>query len=398
MLDVIKLRCDRVHLASNALNPKTVPDGFGRSHYQGAANRSGRISLAHSLDDIELLRAACFKLDDGRWLVKRVRCNLPKLLHGHNGRVLENEAEAALALTRLRWILKPVVLDADWGRIVPGVGGDNSGYIDYLETTAQVNDPGGRLIRASHIARLPYQRFPSCVYYGESTRASQREIAVAVYDKLAEAKFSMPVPGHSPTRVEVILRHGERLAKEVALARRTSLAPGCQVATLSFDDAYRVHQNIVRTMTGFRWSVDPADLRTLNSSALLMVIGLGDALGDPFRVDDTLQAYRRVVGPTDRHFRTISKQVREIAGRLVAPDIEDQLPANRSDLETVNVVNPAIEDRFACHMSSIGAPMEPDEDILGAWSSTAFVGPPGRPGGLVGTTAPGTLPFLRDSL
>ena len=399
MFDTIKLRCDRLHLAPSAVKPKMVPDGFSRSHHQGAANRSGRLTLTCHYENAELFRASALKLEDGRWQASRFRANLPKLLYGHNGRVLKNEHEVALGFARIRWILRQIIQEADWGRIIPGVGPDNSGYLDYLESTFQINDPDRTLIRASHFARLPYQRFPSCVYYGESTRASLREIRVSIYDKLAESKLGFAEPADSsPTRVEVIFRNGDRLANEMKHVANVRLADNCKLATLSLDDAFRVHQRVLRSMAGFRWALDPNSVSGLSKTARLLLLGIGDALGDPFRVDEVLDFYNRSERPTERNFRSIAREVRDFAGRAVASDARAQLPDDRLELHTADVVRPDLEDRFARHMESLGAPSEPDADILSAWSATRFVSPPVRPGGLFGLTAPRPLPFLGDTL
>jgi len=149
-----------------------------------------------------------------------VECSLPKLLHGHNGRVLENQAQLDAALGKLHGILSQI---AD----VPGVEEWNPSRLDLVWN---FDLPVRPLVHAHAALRVPGIQGGATLFpdgQGVSWRGAKSHFKVMLYDKAKK----MRVPG-SALRAEISLCGKQRARRFKGDWR-------------NFDDLYRAYRAIM---------------------------------------------------------------------------------------------------------------------------------------------------------
>jgi hypothetical protein len=149
-----------------------------------------------------------------------VECSLPKLLFGHNGKVLETQSQLAAALGKLDGILSQIAE-------VPGVEEWNPRRLDLVWN---FDLPVRSLVLAHAALRVPGIQSGATLFpdgQGVSWLGAKSHFKVMLYDKARK----MRVPG-SVLRVEISLRGGQ-------LARRI------KGDWRNFDDLYRAYRAIM---------------------------------------------------------------------------------------------------------------------------------------------------------
>lgn len=399
MIDRFGYAPDRLFLTETSCHSEHTISDFDRWSFIGAKTKRRSIVLSFLSGDLPIVRVSSHRLDDGRWWIRRIIANLPSLLRGHNGHVITSQYELALALTRLQHILKLVIEPSDWHRLIPAVGCDNQSYLNLVECFVQFNDPGQAFVRASHTAKMPNQQGENRVYFSQSTYGSKREFCFSTYDKLRQVRHGIADPqGAEPTRVEIILRDEERLAKEAHAANELTGKANPLMSSLCLATAYKIVRANLIAMRGFGWIANPASMQNLSKTSKYLLLGLGVAVYDQHRVEGLLEDYRRVERPCSKQYSKISTEIRDFAARQIVPDAPNMLPAAPSEFASVSVRIPMVEQAFDTLMRDIGAPSEPAPEILRAWSETRFLPSKPHPGALVGCVAPFPPPFRRNTL
>ena len=370
-MDLTSFIPDRLYLTDEAFDTTGTVHGFLRRVTNRGKERAISIFLHRDFKEKPLVTVIAQRLDDGRWRVTCISFNVPRLVFGHNGRAIRSPDKLALALTRLRYFVAQVVRPECWGRIIPGIGADNLGFVRRIEIMVQAHDPGHNLLIASHLARYRWQHKPSLICWGQSTRTKRRELSFSFYDKIAEAQ-GWPEPEGPLTRVECIVKGAERLATE---AQKTGLyqgMPGKVVATLSVETAYAILRRNLGEFSGF--GTTPEVVKTeLSKTARTLLAGIGNRLREAQVVDFALEQWRRMEGPRDRTLREITTEVRAFAFASTVPDAADIIPAEMSDLQWADVRHPFDDQEFDAFLRDTGAPLIPDTDILAAWSKTTLL-------------------------
>ena len=216
MIDRIKFKPHGVYLNREAVrNRKTTLGWCRRTNTKGEFGPHS-LSLRLLFDYYPLVTVISRREANGSWRVDLIDTNLGRLIHGHNCRPVRNATELLLSLTRLKHFVSQVVTPESRGRIIPGVGESNLGYIWSAEIMQQIQDPAHELLLASHVARRRYQHGPALVAWGESTLFKGEETELSIYDKAAQRGRGSVLPVGIPgTRVEFRIKNPERLAKEV---------------------------------------------------------------------------------------------------------------------------------------------------------------------------------------
>jgi hypothetical protein len=351
------------------------------------------------IDCYAIARITAIKLQDNRWWVKRIDTNPPALLHGHNGCPLANARELHLALTRLRFIAAMVVKPEDYARIIPGIGPYNDGWIDYVETLIQFDDPDRRFLIGSHFARLKNQQKISGIHFSQSSKFITRELNLSIYDKLAEVRHGIAdPPGSWPTRVEAIYRNETRLAKDVLKTRLFTGKSGPLVATMAPAAACALVQLTLSRLTGYGWLPEVDSLKGLPKPARMIAAALGHAIYDPHRLDLALENYRLVEDPGMRTMQKVESMLRAYAVSNYIGDPQRIIFPDLTELPRADVRWPEREREFGLLMRDIAAPSEPDPDIAAAWSQTRFLPAAPEIGALFGSVAPAPPPFRTHTL
>ena len=399
MIDFINLKPSQAYLTDEAVDLKTTREGFRRCANTTGKLGGGTIVLKFEIERYAVLTVTAIRVQDGRWWVKHIKANLPALLYGHNGCQLATLRDLHLALTRLRHIVSMVTTPACHDRLIPGIGSGNDGFIDAVEAMIQFDYPDRRFLVGSHFARLKNQQKPTGVYFRQSSTFGTRELILSIYDKLAQLWRGVADPETAqPTRVEARFRDEERLAKDV---RKTGIyfgSSGPLLATLSPDTAYALVQLTLSRLTGFGWLSEIDSLQALPKAARLIAASLADLIHEPHRLDLAIENYRLVENPCPRTLQDTESKLRAYALRAFCGDPRKIIPPDRSELPRADVRLPDREKQFSLLMRDIGAPVEPDQDIVEAWSRTTFLPAIPSPGAVFGSVAPAPPIFRTQTL
>ena len=397
-MDRIRFIPDRLFLTDEAANKMTTTPHFRRRVAVEGKSKPEGLILSLGLDCYAFLRIICYRLDSGEWRVSCTDANLPAHLYGHNGRPIRNDEELALALTSVHYFTSLVTRPEGHGRIIPGVGPDNHGYIRTVECMVQIQDPDHCLLIGSHLAGMRYQHGRPMITWGKSTTFTGQELGFTFYDKLAQRPSGIRDPECiDATRLECIVKNDKRLAKEVKASRAFVGAPGEVVNTLSLRTAYAVLRQNLGRMSGFGRIVRELPAK-LSSTSKLLLMGLGARLDDPHALDLVLENYRRSQSPCERTFRTVNAEVREHAHNFMAPDALALVPPDFEDLQWSDVRMPQDERNYGILLRDLGAPSVPDPLILEAWSRTSFLRTKPAGGDLSGPYVPALYMPWRDTL
>jgi len=388
-MDRVRLVLDHVFLTDEAANRNTTTEGFGRRVVSNGKHQAESMILSVSNGNHPLVRAICHRLHDGRWRIALLDLNLPALAHGHNGRPLLCNDELAFALTTMKHFLKKVTTPDSYGRLVPGVGQENSGYIHYLEAMIQVQDPGHRLLKASHVTMLPHQHKAPMICWGESTRFRSREADLSFYDKHAQRRRGHLIPTGVPcVRIERVLKNPARLARELTEAKAFAGVPGEVVRTMPLLSGNALVRHAVSRLSGW-WESDTTTLAKLPTPVRNLAVGLGARITSPHSVDAALDRYKAACNPCERTLRNVVRALRSYAALFSA---EASAPSNvlpdPCALAASELHDTRAESEYKALLSHWGAPSVPDPDISAAWSMASFIAKKPETTQLIGHTGP----------
>ena len=401
MIDLINIRPDQLYLTQEAMALTSTIEGFYRSYGVLGKSAAGRTAtLSFSVDGYSPLKIKGHQLKCGRWWIGSIMAVLPSLLRGHNSRPIRTPEELWLALTILAHIVARVTGSSHPGRVIPGVGANNHGYILCVECSVQLQDPGQSLLIGSHLARMKNQQKATGVYFRESSSMISRALKLSFYDKNAKVAYGVVEPADIEcTRVEAIFKDDERLAKDAKTTKQYSGKPGEVVATLAPETSYALLRSSLMRLTGFGWVPSAGNFEGLGKSARHLACGIGDAIAQPHRLNAALEAFRRAEHPTGGPtYRKVERELRAYAVRSVLPDPLAFFPKDPADLKWSDVIWRDREQAWAVLMRDIGAPTEPDPSIAAAWAQTTFLAKRPEPFELIGTVAPSRPPFLNTTL
>jgi hypothetical protein len=375
-MDRIKLHPDGVALREEVVNRDHAPVGHYRIDnlsQQGCKT----LTIIYRVGECDCVRITAQKSDDGTWMIKSITANLPKILWGHNGRCIQNEAEFFLALTLLRHLVQNFARPEDFPRILPGIGHGNRGYIALVEITVQIADPGSRVLLASHSARYPKSQKPNGIYHGESTKIHGHEHSFSFYDKRKEMQLDpLRVDGEpvTVTRIERCYRTGRRLA---AGLRQIASRSGNHVSTLSLLDAYRLLRSDLGKLNGFAVTTLPKPRSVDEGKTVVrLMAAMADNLPKKMRSLDALMAIYLQVNPC---CTKTAASIRTGLGKVLAEKadltLDELLPPDIRNLRWLQVEMPIPETKHRAALRDLGAGTisEPDPDVVHAFSETRLI-------------------------
>lgn len=370
-MDRLRIMTDRVFLTDEAAGSVGTVKGFKRRVTNFGPEQASSLILQLLFKEEPLVTVLAHRLDDGRWRVPCLDFNVPRLVFGHNGRPVRTGHNFALALTRLQHFVSQVVRSECHGRIIPGVGTDNFGYIKYIEMMIQIEDPGHKLLVASHLARYLYQHKSPVVCWEQSTRTKRRELSFSFYDKVAQAQ-GWSVPEGPLTRVECIVTTACRLAKEVMKTQIYQGSPGKVVSTLSWETAYAILRRNLGDFSGFG-NLPEVDKSKVCKTTRNLIAGLGNRLTDPHAVDLALEHWKKIDEPKERTLRSVTKELRSFAVASTLTNADEIICPDMADLRWADVRHFLDDEEFGTFIRDAGAPLVPDPEILAAWSQTTLL-------------------------
>ena len=237
MVDVIKFRTKPLHTSGDVFElaeklPFITGHWIGRSkQHAGEYLNVGFGTPHHRYGTLVFLVG-----EDGVPRLHEIEANLPKLLFGHNGKLIRSQAQLVLALSRLRWVASHFFAPSEVGAILPGLG--REGHVTSIEIGLQLWDFEKILLLASHLTAGKYFRKAPMVAAGESTTHKTNDLSLKFYDKVLQLKDGTVIPGHGCcTRIEAQFRSATRLREAAKDKVPKSFS---KIATVSFDWLFEV--------------------------------------------------------------------------------------------------------------------------------------------------------------
>ena len=169
-------------------------------------------------------------------VIIKVEADLPKLLYGHNGRLLKGQDDIDAALERLKLALKTVSRPhgVRSGYYPGDRKGDFSTYYIRVDLAWQFDLKPSVVLLAMRSAKHPEINKRNGEYLDQTLAFPGTKIRISMYDKKAKARASC---AHNVFRVELQLRD-HKIAEHFGLEER-------ELQDLSFEDAYRVYRNAI---------------------------------------------------------------------------------------------------------------------------------------------------------
>lgn len=200
--------------------------------------------------------------------ITKIECDLPKLLYGHNGRLIHNQAELDEAIRRLVAILRHFVL--------PPLHSDglefpiDLGPISRLDLVWQYDLPVTTIRNVLQNAKVDVINKKPNIYEGRNIVFAGTNLGVKAYDKLKECGGTLSPPSATNAcRFEFKITGVERIAEHFGIKA------GGGLTQLRFDQAYAVY----RTLMGRINNITPS-----NSSSIGGIAGFlaAESLRDPW--------------------------------------------------------------------------------------------------------------------
>jgi hypothetical protein len=304
-----------------------------------------------------------FEHPDGTTRLASIDANLPKLLFGHNGRLIQSQEFLVLALSRLRWIAAHFVSAHDQYAILPGP--DNSGHVVRMEIALQLWDYRKGMLLGSHLTNCRGFRKPPLIAADESTTHRSEELDICFYDKHRQLRQGRLLPSYIPcTRIETRFRSNKRLIKAagVKAPRRFD-----KVATFSFAWLFSVFsRTISASLTGALARATPRPPRNLRPDSVRIT-----DLEDPILVHTALAEHKHKAGR--REGGRIKREVFDEFSRRYNWSLEAILARGYPRHIVSEIEIPDVEMAHRLLGRCWGWPGRPYEDVSSAFRKTTYL-------------------------
>lgn len=206
-------------------------------------NRSKLVSVQFGHQGHRFVTMKYLHSPDGDMFLVGLQANLPSLLFGHNGRLVKNQDEMVLALTRARHVIEPFIHPDDLSMVLPGRDKNNTTFIKAVEIPIQLQDSTGEILNAANFTSCRNFVKTSQVHPGESILHRSSAMDIDFYDKLAEAGEGVSVPaGQGCTRIEVRFKSPRRIAEALRIRTGRFWA----VASIPFDELEFAFEQVIK--------------------------------------------------------------------------------------------------------------------------------------------------------
>ena len=240
---------------------KLDPKGFleSREIFHGRFNlrvndRNQLKIISFDLDQQSSIHVRIYEELPGQWYLRRLEFNPGKILHGHNGRIL-NEHEVATAFAVVTERVEPLLEDPEQSQhVIPGCARNSPSYWQSLEIGYQRHDPDSDMLTKLQNMRHPQIRKKATHYQGESITlgAPRGELKIIAYRKDLEMSATLKHFGirnpHPILRVEVKLS-GKKLLQYLGNHRNIE---NNRVVRFTGAELTEAHQRVISELQGIR--------------------------------------------------------------------------------------------------------------------------------------------------
>ena len=169
--------------------------------------------------------------------VVKVEVDLPKLLYGHNGRLLKTQAELDRAFVRLKLALQTICVEAAPGHgYHPGdIEGDLQTHFTRIDLVWQFDLAPAFVFGALRNAKHPEIHKAKGEWQDQTLVFPGTKLRIIIYDKAAKERAKC---SHDVLRFEVQL-HGEKIDQHFAVAENNVLT------RLPIDRAYAAYRSVL---------------------------------------------------------------------------------------------------------------------------------------------------------
>lgn len=267
-------------------------------------------------------------------VIIKVEADLPKLLYGHNGRLLKCQEDIDAALERLKLALQTISRPHGVrSGFYPGEqAGDFSTYYVRVDLVWQFDLKPGVVFLAMRNAKHPEINKRNGEYLGQTLVFPGTDIRISMYDKKAKDRASCP---HNVLRVEIQLRD-HKIAEHFGLDEH-------ELQSLSFDATYRVYRSAL-TRFGSDLVPDPSVKGTIEDFLAWTVVKL--------RHDDPIAMYCTTKQLGRRCSQALRKRVGQRVPALMNHSWSRLLPETQL-LSVVEINNPVKETRVNDYFEDI---------------------------------------------
>jgi hypothetical protein len=246
----------------------------------------------------------------GHSSITKIECDLPKLLYGHNGRLIHNQAELSEAIRRIGALLHHFTL---WP-----AGSDGSshpidlGPVSRIDLVWQYNIPVTTIRNLLQNCRVEGINKNPSIHDGKNIVIPGTYLGVKAYDKIHECGGKA-----SPSSATNACRFEFRLVEVERIAKAFGLKPGEQLKFPEFDQSYSVY----RTLMGRIDNVTPAASAGAGAGGIARFLA-EEAIKDPWIISRYLESRLLRSSSASR----VRQRVRAVAKKLRQFDLRSLIP------------------------------------------------------------------------
>lgn len=261
-----------------------------------------------------------------RGVIRKGEVELPKLLYGHNGRLLAAQSDVDLALSRLKAVLKTIATPYGEGSgFFPGDRlGDPHAHYTRLDVVWQFDIDPAFVFLALKDAKHPEINKRTARYEGETILFPGTNLQISAYDKKAKMKSKQT---QNAVRIEVRYED-EKL--------RQHFCPEGRKKYLDFEAAYNIYRTALLGF-GFVATPNPAEKGGLQDYLAWVASHIPD--------HDAVGVYCAMKQLTPRKARELRKDVGKRVPSMIGFSWESLLPAHQIP-PVVNVPVVKMETKF----------------------------------------------------
>lgn len=317
-------------------------------------------SVGFGSGEIRLLTALVAESPYGGLRLHKVDANLPSLLRGHNGALLLNADEYHLALTRVHWLLAPL-LDENGSRRLLRLNevGGCCWNINYIEATAQFEDPGRQVILDSHLSQLKGFHQKPLLVPGETTALRSNELDLKIYAKDLEVSRKLKVSCNSAvTRIEAQYKTTRAMVQALGAERRSvvhAIPFGCLIDMFNASVGDRIVGGVASPKAGPPDKVKGSTKRVL------------DKAPSPANMHAAL--HQECSALTSSNGSKLRSRVFSYFADSSPSDLPALLAEFAQGKSMAQLHHTSLEEAYKDQCVALGAPVAPDPAIVEAFSS-----------------------------
>ncbi len=259
--------------------------------------------------------------------ITKIECDLPKLLYGHNGKLIPDQAGLDEAIRRIGAILRHFTL------LPPGSDCSahhiDLGPVSRIDLLWQYDVPIISLRNVLQNCKVDGIRKKPNIYGGLNVVIPGTYLGVKAYDKLRESGGIV-----SPSSATQACRFEFKITGEDRIAKFFGMKPGAGLKPLGFDQAYSVYRTLMSRID----NVTPAASAGAGGIARFLA---EEAIKDPWIISRYLESRQLRSSSASR----VRQQVRAVAKKLRQFDLRSLIPPGQPP-PPVEVICPRTEEAF----------------------------------------------------